>query len=397
MDLKKGTLSDIRKFNRSAILQLIRENSPISRADLAQKLNMSRSVVSIIVDELLAEGMIREAGTGESTAHGGRRPIHLQFVPDSRFALGIDVGGTKTIFSLVNLAGDIVAKKKISTLYRGVAAVEYIASEATAFVSETQIPADRILGTGIGVPGFVDPHTGLLTNAPGLAIDELDVRNVVAGILPNPILIENDANMAVIGERWRGAAKDASNAIMITIGTGIGAGIIIANQLYRGSRGYAGEIGYFQIFDNSSEREVRFLEYGSLETFASGVGIANMARKLLGEYPSSVLQAFSPVTSEHVFAAAGSGDELAVRVIDTVSEYLAAALSNVLVLLDPDVVIIGGGVAGAKDMLMDRLRKGVARMSPIECPIVLASLGEDAGAVGAAGTVFMESEYLKLL
>ncbi|MFD1673949.1 ROK family transcriptional regulator [Alicyclobacillus fodiniaquatilis] len=396
MELKKGTLSDIRRFNRSTILQLIRENAPISRADLAQTLNISRSVVSIIVDELLADGIIREAGTGESTTLGGRRPVYLRFVPESRFALGIDVGGSKTMISLVNLAGEIVQKKKIRTLHRGSAAIEYIASEAAEFIRNTKIPADKILGTGIGAPGFVNPHTGLLSNAPGLAIDELDIKSVVADTLPNPIFVDNDVNMAVIGEVWCGAAKHATDAVMLTIGTGIGAGIVISKQLYRGRRGYAGEIGYFQTYDHPSQGEVGLLEYGPLEAVASGGGIVNLARQLLGDYPSSALHKCSSITAEDVFAAAESEDILALRVIDSVSAHLAAALNNVIVLLDPDIVIIGGGVAGAKDILLDRIRRIVARMSPIDCSIALARLGEDAGAVGAAGTVLMQSEYLKL-
>ncbi|MFB5189470.1 ROK family transcriptional regulator [Alicyclobacillus fastidiosus] len=396
MELKKGTLSGIRRLNRSTILQLIRENDPISRAVLAEKLSLSRSVVSIIVDELLADGIIREAGIGESTTQGGRRPVYLGFVPESRFALGIDVGGTKTIMSLVNLAGDIVRKKKIRTLHRGSASIEYIASEAAEFIRNTNIPAEKILGTGIGVPGFVNPDTGLLSNAPGLEIDELDIKSLVAGTLPGPIFVDNDVNMAVIGEVWCGTAKHATNAVMITIGTGIGAGIVVSKQLYRGRRGYAGEIGYFQTYDNPSRPEVGFLEYGPLDAVASGGGIVNMARELLEDYPLSILHESSCITSEQVFAAAESGDVLALRVIDSVSGHLAAALNNVIVLLDPDVVVIGGGVAGAKDLLLDRIRRIVSRMSPIDCSIDLASLGEDAGAVGAAGTVFIQSEYLKL-
>lgn len=395
MSLKKGTLSGLRQMNRFTILQLIKDFGPLSRADLAQRLDLSRSIVSLIVDDLIQDGLIHEGGTGESSSLGGKRPIQLLFNPGSRYALGIDIGSTKTLFVITDMVGTVISRRKIVTPKDTDDVLREISLEAKAFLAVSGLSYEKIVGTGIGITGIVDPANGTLLQGPGLQMENIDVIKVFTGNVPSPIHVENDVNAATLGERWCGAASNQPNVVLIAIGTGIGAGIIFNNQIYKGARGAAGEIGYFQFPGSSLDESVTFHNYGYLEMLTSGAGISALAKSWLAEYPSSVLNSMAG-TSEDVFQAAAAGDELANKVIEFVLQNLAVALNNIIMLLDPNVIIIGGGVAGAKGFILERIRNKVSQMTPIQCPIVLSHLGEESAAVGAAAIAFIHTRYLEL-
>ncbi|WAH36061.1 ROK family transcriptional regulator [Alicyclobacillus dauci] len=390
--MRTGTI--VRNANRTSVLELIRMEEPISRAGIAKELKMSRSAVSEIVDLLVSEGLVREVGTGNSTQRGGRPSVQLRFVPTARYSFGIDIGGTKTIFLLADLSGHVVASRKMSSHAEGVDSLEHIRSEAERFLSSLDIAREKIVGTGVGAPGVTNYESGVVVAAPGLGWNHVNVKEAFERTLPGPVFVDNDVNMAVIGETWKGRGANYRNVVLVTVGTGIGAGIMMNGTVHRGAQGYAGEIGYF-VVDPLAEGKNELESFGALDRLASGSGIESQAAAMLADYPDSLLHG-QDITSEQVFAAASKADPLATRVVKTVENYVAYALMNIVALLNPDVVILGGGVAQSGEAFLSAIQSRVRDLMPIPVTVVGAALGENAGALGAAATVLLETNHLKL-
>ncbi|GMA63451.1 glucokinase [Alicyclobacillus fastidiosus] len=369
-------------------------HEPVSRAHIARELGLSRSATSEIVDQLLSEGLVEEGGVGGSTRRGGRPSVQLRFVPDAKYALGIDIGGTKTILLLSDLTGRVVARKKVSTRANRSDVLEHIRAEADEFIANSGIDRGKIVGVGIGAPGLTDYESGVVIAAPALQWTEVNVKQALQELSPGPIFVDNDVNMAAVGEKWKGEGSRCRDVVLITIGTGIGAGIIINGSIHRGAHNYAGEIGYFAV-DPLTDETSTSDEFGALDKLASGSGVASQAKALLQSYPHSILHGVE-VTSERVFEAAAKSDPLALEVVDSMAKYTAAAIVNIVALLNPGVVIVGGGVAQSGALFMSRIRSRVKELIPIPVDIVPASLGEDAGALGAAATVLIETNNLAL-
>ncbi|RIV26182.1 ROK family transcriptional regulator [Alicyclobacillaceae bacterium I2511] len=393
MKLEKGTLAGIRNTNRINILEIVKEHEPVSRAKIAKVLRMSRSNISDIVESLIDEGLLREEGTGESTSQGGRKPVHLRFVANAKYALGIDIGGTKTIALLADLKGNVVQRLKFSSHREGLGALENIRNEITKFLVESNVQQEKIVATGIGVPAITDYKTGEIISAPGLFQEQINVRNFFKEQLPNPIFVDNDVNMGVIGECWRGNGTGFSNVTLLAIGTGIGAGIVINGQVYRGATGFAGEIGYLQV-NPLEDKTIEVSHFGPLETMASGRGIEKLIPTFLDRYPDTVLTCTT--TAEGIFAAMRNGDELAQDLVDNMVKYLAFAISNIISILNPQRIIIGGGVAQAGEDFLHRIESRVHKLIPVDFELVPAGLGEDASAYGAAATALLATGNMQL-
>lgn len=381
------------QVNKANVLHLIKDQGPISRAAVAKTLNMSRSTISSIVDQLIREGRVREGMTGESTSAGGRRPVDLHYVANARFALGVDIGATKTIALLTDLTGNVIYREKFSSHAQGISPMAHIYEQLTQFVRDVGIPRQNIIGTAIGFPGVTLANQGAVVEANHLKLRNFSAKDFFEN-LPNPIWIDNDVNMAVIGERWKGAAIGRSNVVLVAIGSGIGAGLILDDRIYRGANSFAGELGHLQIDPKQTTEKRNLGDYGPLEQVASGKGMEDYAQAQRKNYPDTTLT--NEARADEIFAAAEAGDGLAKHVIQRAIDYLSFAIANMVTLLNPDVVIIGGGVARAGDPLIDQIQAGVNRLSPMQCDITSAALGEDAAAYGSAATVLLKAGELRL-
>lgn len=309
-----------------------------------------------------------------------------------KYALGIDIGGTKMIFLLSDQDGNVIAKKRIPTIIDGDPLV-YIRTEVRRFLAEAGVAHSEILGTGMGLPAAIDFAHGVIVNCPALRIENVDVKTYFQYVFPEPLYIDNDVNMAVIGEKWRGTGAGYSDVILVAVGTGLGAGIMFGNKVHRGANGFAGEIGYFHVDPLIEGFKSNSAEFGPLEKMAAGSGIAEQARILLPEYPNSLLNNLE-ITAENVFAVASKGDELAQAVIERTVKYLAFGITNVVSLLNPHIVVIGGGVSNVGDFFIEAIQQRVSELIPFPIKVVGATLGEDAGALGAAAAVFLENSHL---
>ncbi|EJY55501.1 ROK family protein [Alicyclobacillus hesperidum URH17-3-68] len=385
-EVRMGTV--VRNLNRANVLREVRLHQPISRADIAKRLGLSRSVVSEIVDSLLTDGFVREVGTGRSTSKGGRPSVRLEFVPTARYSFGMDIGGTKTILMLTDLAGTVIAHRKIASHRDGASIVEHLRRQAQMFLQESGVPKDKIVGSGIGAPGLINYEDGTVIAAPGLNWINVNLREAFHSYLPGPIIVDNDVNMALVGEKWVGSGGDDEDVIFVAIGTGIGAALMIGGQIHRGSAGYAGEVGYAPV-DPFTDAQSDVTRFGPLENVASGTGIRLEAKANMNLFPQSMLQG-REIRTEEVFEAARHGDELGQYVVDRTVKYLAFALAHMVALVNPAKIILGGGVMRVGDTLLKQIDQRLKQIMPIRARLTLAQLGELAGAYGAAASPIME-------
>ncbi|HEX7166752.1 MAG TPA: ROK family glucokinase [Acidimicrobiales bacterium] len=303
--------------------------------------------------------------------------------------VGVDLGGTKCLGVCVDAAGAIVDEHRVRTPRGGDAVVDVLAEVATALVTRGGAAVEAV---GIGVPGLVD-RAGVLRFAPNLpGVNELDVGPRLRERLDVPVVVDNDASCAVWGERVVGAAAGFDHTVLVTLGTGIGGGIVLGGALYRGANGFAGEIGHMIVDPNGPPCPCG--QRGCWERFASGSGLGRLAREAAHAGRADRIVELAggdgeDVKGEHVTAAAAEGDAEAREVMAQFAWWVALGLANLANAFDPEVFVLGGGLVEAGDVLLDPVRRSFAELVEAadhrpDVAIVPASLGEHAGAIGAA-------------
>ncbi|QQE80241.1 ROK family transcriptional regulator [Alicyclobacillus sp. SO9] len=395
MELIKETLSDLRHKNRLRILEIIKRSEPTSRAYIAKLLNMSRSNVSEIVQILIEEGLITEEGVGDSTSQGGRRPTQLKFAPNSKYALGIDIGGSKTIAVVTNLRGECIARTKFASHPAGDgSALQHIRETVAKFLDESEISVDKIVATGVGIPTIANYETGDVKFAPGLSEGDVNIRNLFLTELPEPVYVDNDVNMAVIGERWIGNATGCKDVAFVAVGTGVGAGLIVNGKVLRGMSGMAGEIGYFHMDPFVDKPDTQLATYGVLESTASGRAIEQQIQYYKPKFPDSKLE--DGMGMAEIFEQARDNDPLSLYLIDKMTKSIAFSISHLVLILNPERVLLGGGVAQVGESFVGPIRDRVQSLVPMKIAVERGQLGEDAAAYGAAAMALLETENLVL-
>lgn len=317
-----------------------------------------------------------------------------------RYILGVDLGGTNIVVGAMSADGtrefgmhEIPTRAAMgadAVVERIVQLIERVAAETMAATGASR---EMLLGVGIGSPGPLDRERGLVIITPNLGWRDFPLRDRVSEAVGLPATLDNDANCATLGEWWRGAAQGGRNVIGLTIGTGIGGGLILDGRLYHGASDVAGEIGHATI--DSTGRRCGCGNYGCLEAYASGPAIAERAREALAGGEPSAMPALvggdlSRLTAALVYQAAREGDRLALEVVRETARLLGAGVANLLNIFNPDTVVLAGGVAQAGDALFEPMRAEVRRRAfkPAvdACRIVPGSLQGKAGVVGAIAT-----------
>ncbi|OGX30084.1 MAG: hypothetical protein A3F87_02770 [Omnitrophica WOR_2 bacterium RIFCSPLOWO2_12_FULL_51_24] len=316
----------------------------------------------------------------------------------TKFAIGVDLGGTYTKLALIDTSGRISRRAKLSTTAyktRG-ELVSAIVSEVKAVLEKTHLSPNALLGVGIGVPGLVDFDRGLvytLTNVPGWKNTPL--KGILEAKLKVPVLVDNDVNVMTLGECRFGAGKGAKNLVCITLGTGVGGGIMIDGRLYRGCTFSAGEVGHMPLKEEGLSCNCG--GYGCLERYVGNRYIVEEIRgKIRGGSPTAIKGLvngdLSAITPEVISKAALKGDRLSIDFWNTVGKRIGVTLAGIVNLLNPERIIIGGGVAEAGEPLFKSIRKTVhERALPVPkkaVKILKARLGNEAGVIGAAALFF---------
>lgn len=316
----------------------------------------------------------------------------------SKKIIGIDLGGTSVKLAILTTAGEIQEKWSIKTniLDEGSHIVPDIIESIKHRFETHGLTKDDFLGIGMGSPGVIDPEAGTVIGAYNLNWKTLQlVKQQFEAELGLPFFIDNDANVAALGEQWVGAGENNPDVVFMTLGTGVGGGVIAAGNLIRGVKGAGGELGHITV-DFEAPFACTCGKKGCLETVASATGIVNLTRRYAEEYAGDaklkqMIDDGQDVTAKDVFDLAKEGDDLALIVYRHFSDYLGVACANIAAVLNPAYIVLGGGVSAAGEFLLEGVRKVFAENSfpqiKESTQLVLATLGNDAGVLGAASLV----------
>ncbi len=309
-----------------------------------------------------------------------------------QYGFGVDVGGTTCKIGLFDMSGIVLETWEIPTNTKngGASILDDIAAEVQKKLNEKGIRKEDVQGIGLGVPGPVG-NDGTVYKCVNLGWGVFNVETELFKKTGLPVKAGNDANVAALGEMWQGGGKGHEDVVMITLGTGVGGGIIVGGKILAGHHGAGGEIGH--IIMNKDETAVCGCgKKGHLEQYASATGIVRMARqKLAFEERKTALTDMETLTSKDIFDAAKKGDEVALELVDALCEMLAIAMTNISCVADPEVFVIGGGVSKAGDILLDGVRKHFKERAFHACEgtaVALATLGNDAGMYGCVRLLF---------
>lgn len=385
----------MRDLNRSLVLDLIKQRSPISRAALAEASSLAKPTVSVIVEELLSRGIVREVGVGSTTREGGRPPVLLEFDALSQCLAGVHVGVTTTTVVLADALGREFHRARMPT-GRGKPQRLFgrIVDTIRESVQSTEV-ADRELAIGVCVPGLTESRSGICRLAPNLGWEDVPVRDLLGGALDVPTYVHNTAQAAAVAETVEGAAQGADDVVLLYLGSGTGSGWLTGGRLFPGATGLAGEIGHCPV--DGSVEPCPCGRVGCLEAVASGIAIARDAtRALAAGRASSLAPSRSGPTVEDVAEAAAAGDALSRELLAEAGRQLGVAASWLLNLTNPQVLVLAGGLTAAGDPLLDHLRSAVElHVLPQvreRVDIRMSQLGSDAEIRGAVLLAMQYSE-----
>jgi predicted NBD/HSP70 family sugar kinase len=381
-------LSLLRELGEQAVLETIFREGPITRPEIAAATTLSKPTVSAAVSRLEHTGLVRAVGT--RPGQRGRKPVAYVVSNRAGFVVGADIGGTNIRVATSDLFGEEICDLKRPTTKEGSRALSVqILEMVSEVVDHAAAGHGRPLAFGISAPGVVDQTSGRVTSLAYNVTPEggFDPLEVIRDRFDLPVLVDNNVNLSAVGEKWFGLARGISTMVFIGIGAGIGMGIIIDNELVRGAHGAAGEIGYLPLVGDPFDPRHRL--HGGLEDEVAAAGIlaAFTAKRPSGRE--------GPTAAQEVFELAASGDEAARAVVDNVASRLGAAIATVCAILDPELVVLGGGI-GSSPLLLRPVRGAAAALVPITARIETSLLGDRAALKGATA-VALQAARMHLL
>jgi glucokinase-like ROK family protein len=384
----------IRKMNTAILLDALRRFAPLSRAELAARVGLNRSTVSIIVNRLIEEGLIQE--TDLQNAKVGRPGMLLELNPKGGFAIGIELG----VDCISVIMSDFIAQ----VLWREqacsdpdedqIAILDRAAGLTQHALNFGLSQGLRPLGIGVGVPGMVDVHQGKLIFAPNLHWNNVPLRLIWSQRFNLPVFVENEANAAALGEFYFGAAKGVNNFIYLSAGIGLGAGIVLDGKLFRGSKGYAGEVGHMAVVADGELCGCG--KRGCWETQVGPRAVLNRVRTTLETGVSSVLcdmvdGDLERISFESVVQAANQGDVVALRALQEVGEQLGIGVANLVNVFNPELIVLGGALNRASEVLLPIVQQTISEcaLAPARENVRVAASahGTDACLIGAIALV----------
>jgi predicted NBD/HSP70 family sugar kinase len=384
-----GSLSSLREFNRLRIVDFLRTNGTASRAEVARRTGLSRSTVSTLVADLQRRGLVVErAGQFAGEGQPGRPAALLELDPSAAAAVGVDFDHDKVRVAVSDLSRIVLAEASApyDVDHDAQGSLDLAAELVERMLQETELDRDRLLGVGVALAGPIDQDTGALHPSdvlPGWA--GVDVGKELETRLNTPAYVENDANLGALAEVTLGAGRNARFAAYVSISSGIGAGIIVDGRPYRGHRGTAGEIGHFVV--DPQGPICRCGNRGCLETMASGPALLRLVQASRDE----------ELTVREMIELARDGDAGCRRAIADAGQVVGRVVAGLVNLFSPEMVVIGGDLGEAGDLLLDPLREAVRRdalpAATTELKVVAGELGERANLLGALALVLMQSEH----
>jgi predicted NBD/HSP70 family sugar kinase len=365
-----GNAGHLRRLNLQRVLSVaIDRASPFTRTEIIEATGLSAPTVSSLVSPLIKSGLFRDLGRGPS--RGGRRPSFMEFNARYGFVAGLDMGPTRTRLAVADLRGQRLADRIMPTP-SGVApavALGRIAAALRELMGEAAIPADKLLAVGAGAPGVVDRTQGTVTFAPNLRGWSLvPMAEMLEAELEAPVVVENDVNLAILAEHWRGAARGHDTCVFIFVGTGIGAGILIDGRLHGGRHSMAGEIAVMCM--GPQYVGVDFGPRGCLESLAG-------LQALAGRWPRGAHGDPADWLAE-LYRAANDGDRRAKAALEETATLIGIAAANVGAVLDPSLVVLGGSLIAQGEPFVEEVRRVVGGLARAPMQIAVSALGKEA-------------------
>jgi predicted NBD/HSP70 family sugar kinase/DNA-binding transcriptional ArsR family regulator len=364
--------SVLRELNDQAVLEAIFHEGPITRPELAARTSLSRPAISAVVSRLEQAGLVRANGARDGRR--GRKPMAYVVSNRAGFVVGVDIGGANVRVGAANIFGELICDERESTAKDSPRSTsQQITAMVRRVVDDASVKHERPLAIGVSTPGVVDQDSRRVTSlaynlSPGGDFDPLSAIGDRFGV---PVLVENNVNLAAVGERWAGVARGVATFAFISIGAGVGMGVVIDDELVRGAHGAAGEIAYLPSGVNPFDERHRL--HGGLEDEIGAAAILEALRGD-GDVPAS--------SAEEVFELALEGSQGARSVVDRVAQRIGVAIATVCAVIDPALVVLGGGI-GSNPALAAPVRATVAALLPVAVRIETSRLGENAALYGA--------------
>lgn len=392
-----GSFQLMKSLNRSIILNTIREKGPISRADIAKLTKLTPPTVSNIVRELLESKIVIESNQGES--RGGRKPTMLIINARNFYIIGLDVGPKDIKILLTDLNANIVEEleKDIPKHITNDSLLSLMKESIIDLLNKKPLDHQNIIGIGVGMHGVVDVERGISLFAPNLQLHDIPIKDYLEKEFKMLVKVENDARAMALGEAWFGNGNGAHSIACVNVGRGIGAGIIIDGKLFHGEHFIGGEIGHMTIDIDGPKCTCG--NYGCLQALAAGPVIAERTAKQIALGRESLLTEMvdgnlEKISGELIHQAAEKGDALSQEILAESGRYLGIGLTNLIHTVDPDRIVIGGGVSKSGDYILDNIKKTIKQRaltaSAKQTQILLSKLGTHATAIGAISLLLVE-------
>src|SRR5204863_4775926 len=378
--MPRATPPLLKNLNERTVLEAIRTGAPISRAQISRQAGISTPTVSLALESLLTAGLVREAANDPAGPSYGA--VFFEPVPEAALVLGLDLGARFLRGAICDLTGDIRARQDVEVeAVEGDHLLDAIASLEAALVDASGLSGELVDNVVIGVPGVVETTTGrvtLATNVPGL--EDRDFRAEAKQRLGHPVTLENDTNLAAVGEQWAGIARGVDDFVFISIGTGLGSGVVLRGEIHRGHNGAAGELDYTRA--------------GHEDFDPCASAISALAAERAVKEPTSLTP---PYDARSVFAAARRGDAVARAVVEEEARRIALHIAPVAAVADVGLVVLGGGIGANADLLLQPVRGLLAEWLPYPPRVEVSSLGEAAvlsGALALGRRAALDSVFL---
>ncbi len=353
---KTGKIKNL--FLKKQIFSILYHNERKTIADLCIHVGISIPSMTRIMHELMDEGWVSELGTGESS--GGRRPMLYGLNPTVRYILGIEITRKYTRINAFNLQNKAIGNTlRIDTeLDNAPGTLIELKSHIDQYIEKYNLDKKNILGAGISIPGLIDKKSNISYTYPNLGQKPLDV--IFEDLLKIPVYTEHDTKAMALGESWFGLARNRSDVLCLNVGSGIGLGMIINGKLYQGFSGFSGEFGHIQMVPDGELCECG--KIGCLETVASGSAIVAKVKQMIESGTNSVIRKLVDDKIDNIklpviIKAAHHGDQFAIELIEESGDYLARGLASLIHLLNPEMIIIGGDIAAAENLILDPIKQ----------------------------------------
>ncbi|MDQ0115699.1 ROK family transcriptional regulator [Paenibacillus harenae] len=387
MKIDKSVINTINKKN---VLSAIRASGQVFKAEIARSTGLSIPTVMKITDELIGRGLVREAGKGESS--GGKPPQLLEFVADRHYIVGVDIGTTNILCILMDMSANILYEHSVPTMVKDAPEqiIDRVAATIEAVIAQAGVEQERLLGIGLGMPGLLDYETGTVLFSPDFHWERVELLSTLKVRFALPMVVHNVTHSMAMAQKWFGYGRDDINSfICVNLGHGIGSALFLDGELFSGGSGSAGELGHMTM-----EKDGPLCVCGNpgcLEALASGDAIARRALAEINAPDDAIIskKAYEGrLEAKDVFEAADRQNEMALRIIANAAEYIGLALAKVINLLDPEMIVLEGGLsragAGFITAIHDHAQRYQMKYAGRNTRIVVSELAEHSAAIGSA-------------